>query len=147
MSVYLADFGLALDVATARDPAEADEVSGSPAYLSPEQIMGDELTPRVDIYAMGIVLYELRSGERPFPGVSGSQLLQKQLYDPPPALRQRQPDSPAGVEEVLQRGTAKDASQRYPDMLSLAQALRQALFPAIRSVILATSASSTSRVC
>src|SRR5712692_3776955 len=90
-NVYLADFGLAIDVSVGPDPSEKEGISGSPAYLAPEQISGEEMTPRADIYAMGIVLYELLSGELPFPGMSGSQLLHKQLFDPIPALRTSRP--------------------------------------------------------
>ncbi len=80
-NAYLADFGIAKDVGKV-EAGEAGNIVGSPAYLSPEQVMGDAVSPRTDIYCLGIMLYELLTGTVPFKGASTSELLTKHLTEP-----------------------------------------------------------------
>src|SRR5262249_19281338 len=76
-NAYLADFGIAKD-ASLRDITEGDSLVGSPAYLSPEQIRSEPVTPRSDIYSLGLVMYEALTGEKAFPGATtAAELLYK----------------------------------------------------------------------
>ncbi len=124
---YLTDFGIAKELENDSGVTQADMVIGSPAYLSPEQVKGEEVLPQSDIYSMGIVLYEILSGEHPFSNERVTALLMKHLNDPLPPLNLHRPDIPDSIEQVIQRATAKDPRDRYTDMLSLAAAFRQAI--------------------
>jgi len=118
---YLADFGIAKDVGDAgpADLTHAGAVVGSPAYLSPEQIRAELITPRTDIYSLGLVFYEALAGVKPFKGRTPVELMQQHLSTPLPSLRERRPDLPAALDAVLQRATAKHPADRYPDVAGL----------------------------
>ncbi len=127
-NAYLADFGIAKDVGSGtNDPNAQEEIIGSPSYLSPEQITGTMVTPRTDIYSLGVMLYELLIGETPFSGLPPGELIGKHLRALLPPLQQRRPDLPLGLDVVIQKATAKSPDQRYPDALSVASAFRSAL--------------------
>jgi len=118
---YLADFGIAKDMGEGglSDLTHAGAVVGSPAYLSPEQIRAEPVTPRTDVYSLGIVLYEALAGVKPFQGATPVGLMQQHLSTPLPPLRERRPDLPAALDFVLQRATAKHPADRYPDVVDL----------------------------
>jgi WD40 repeat protein/DNA-binding SARP family transcriptional activator/tRNA A-37 threonylcarbamoyl transferase component Bud32 len=135
-NAYLSDFGIAKDVATgelaARDGgvSPAAGVAGVAAYLAPEEILGEAVTPRTDVYSLGLVLFELLTGRHPFPGPQG-RLPARHLHEPVPSVRQLRSDLPDGIEEVVGRATAKDPGARFPDAPALAAALRGALGTAL----------------
>lgn len=81
--VLLTDFGLA---GIADEIASSEVRSGTPAYMAPEQLAGKEVTVRSDLYSLGLVLYELFTGRRPFEGGSMNELMQAQLESTPPSL-------------------------------------------------------------
>lgn len=126
-NAYLSDFGIAKQTTPPVTPARPGQVVGSPAYISPEAVNGEPLTPQTDIYSLGVVLYEMLTGQHPFADTSPADLLFKQLTEPLPSLRAAQPDLPAGLDAVIQRATAKTPADRYPDVKSLAVAFRQVL--------------------
>jgi WD40 repeat protein/serine/threonine protein kinase len=127
-NAYLADFGIAKDLENqTAELDQAEAIVGSPAYLSPEQITTDPVTPRTDIYSLGVMLYELLTGETPFPGLSPYEQLQKHLREPIPSVRVRRPHLPAAVDAVIQKAVSKNPNQRYPDVLSVAVAFRKAI--------------------
>ena len=107
-------------------------VFGTPEYMSPEQARGDELDARCDVYAAGIILYELATGAVPFSGHSPLNVLTAHLTTPPAPPRQVAPDrniSPA-LEAVILHAVAKDPAARYASAAALSSALAQArLFP------------------
>jgi serine/threonine-protein kinase len=70
-NAYLADFGIAKDLGEGRQLTAMGAVVGTPDYISPEQILGDGVSPQTDIYSLGAVLYEMLTGEKPFPDDSG----------------------------------------------------------------------------
>jgi WD40 repeat protein/serine/threonine protein kinase len=126
-NAYLADFGIAKDLSL-RDLTAPGTLVGSPSYITPEQIKGEPITPRADIYTLGLVLYELLVGEKPFPqATTPAELIHKHLSEPLPPLAGR--TLPAPLNEVLQTATAKDPSHRYASTLRLAAAFRAALPP------------------
>jgi WD40 repeat protein len=126
-NAYLTDFGIAKDLRDDTKVTQADMVIGSPAYLSPEQIRTEDVTPRSDIYALGVLLYEMLTGQHPFEDAKTTSLLLKHLSDPLPPLSDLLDDIPDSVEKVIQRATAKDPAQRYSDVPTLAAAFRQAI--------------------
>jgi WD40 repeat protein/serine/threonine protein kinase/energy-coupling factor transporter ATP-binding protein EcfA2 len=124
-NAYLADFGIAQDIAQPKEDSEDKLLVGSPPYISPEQITGDPPTPQTDIYSLGIVLYELLTGEQPFREQNPSRLLVRHLHDPLPSLVR--PGLPSRLDEVIQKATAKAPPSRYPDVVSLADDFRAAI--------------------
>jgi predicted Ser/Thr protein kinase len=121
--VKVADFGLARAerAAGADSDATADGmVVGTPHYISPEQAVGGETDFRSDIYSLGIVLYEMLGGQKPFSGRSPMEVIAKQMREPLPSLVQRRPDVPDSVAAVVESMTAKARDDRppsYPDLL------------------------------
>lgn len=121
-NAYLTDFGIAKTTGT--NTIEG-EVSGSIGYIAPEQLEGGEAIPESDMYSLGIMLYEILTGEHPFGEVSFSQMALKHLKDPVPDLPVMPPHFPKGLNTVLQRVTAKIPSERYADIRELATDFRR----------------------
>lgn len=123
---YLADFGIAKDN-TVTNTTDPDVLLGSPAYLSPEQIRSDPVSPQTDIYSLAIVLYEILVGEHPFTSREPARLLFMHLNEILPTVLERRPDLPESVDIVLQRGTSKDPDDRYKSVIDFAVAFKDAL--------------------
>src|SRR5262245_37987666 len=123
---YLTDFGVALD-AGAPESTTGTMMRGTPAYLSPEQIRLEPALPQSDVYALGVVLYEMLAGDHPFPESSLTVLLDQHLREPLPSVLLARPDLPPAVGDVIVKATAKAADERFIDPLDLARALRAAL--------------------
>lgn len=122
---YLADFGIAKDNTIKQgNHTSLDQIRGTPDYLSPEQGRNEPITPRTDVYSLGVVLYEILTGEHPFPNLSGVERLFKHLNDPLPLIENRQFSNLDGINEVIQQATAKNPADRYEDVLALVVALR-----------------------
>jgi serine/threonine protein kinase len=126
-NAYLTDFGIAKEMAAEAGVTQTGAILGTPAYITPEQVQSQPVTPRTDIYALGVVVYELLTGQHPFPDTPTGELVVKHLSEPLPLVRERRPDLRAEVDEVIQRATAKDAEARFPDALALAAEFRRAL--------------------
>ena len=125
-NAYVADFGIAKDYRQENGVTNPDNVVGSPAYLSPEQARSEPVTPQTDIYSLGVVLYEMLQGQHPFPGLSPIERLFKHLNDPAPLVTTLDGHISDAVNAVIQKATAKDPSQRFADVIEMAQALRDA---------------------
>jgi serine/threonine protein kinase/Tfp pilus assembly protein PilF len=120
------DFGLAklLPKAVASGAAGADGddtdstsivgiISGTPSYMSPEQIRGDTLDARTDIFSLGLVLYEMATGRQAFSGPTGGVIIEAVLTRAPAAARSINPDIPEKLEEIINKALHKDKEQRY----------------------------------
>lgn len=128
-NAFLADFGIAKDLqALEADDREAQGPRlGTPAYISPEQVLRRPITPQSDIYSLGIMLYELLTLQVPFDDDDRATLLSKHIHDPLPAIQILRPDLPSQLTVVLWRACAKDPEARYPSALDLAAEFREAL--------------------
>jgi hypothetical protein len=118
------DFGLA-KLAQGPQLTQVGAVLGSPAYMSPEQASGREADARSDMYSFGVTLYQMATGALPFEGDTTSVLIQH-ITQPPPPPRERVADLPARLDALIVRLLEKDAALRFPDMASVAGALREA---------------------
>jgi serine/threonine protein kinase len=121
----LADFGLAWLLEGAHLTLTGG-VIGTPEYMSPEQAAGEPIDHRSDVYALGVVLYEMLVGERPFVAETPIGVLLKHLQDPAPPLLDARPDLPPAVGQVVDRSLLKDPAQRYASAGELARAFREA---------------------
>ncbi|WP_411106878.1 protein kinase domain-containing protein [Streptomyces sp. cmx-4-9] len=112
-SVLVLDLGVAsvMDTDTTRLTSTGTPI-GSPAYMAPEQAMGGAVGPYTDLYALGVLLYELLSGNVPFAGSTALGVLHRHLYEPPLPVRQLRPEIPAALEAVLMHLLAKDPQDR-----------------------------------
>lgn len=103
---------------------DSDAMTGTPAYLSPEQINGEPLSPESDIYSLGITLYETLMGRYPYSGTSLGEIINKHLEQPLPSIHDDV--LPYAVDRVMQKATAKKREQRYAEVLALAADFRKA---------------------
>jgi eukaryotic-like serine/threonine-protein kinase len=139
-TVKLADFGIAKSLSDAAAALTATgQVIGTPGYLSPEQAAGRPADARSDVYAAGVVCYEMLSGAPPFTGTAVAVALAHQRDDPP-ALSAARPDAPAAVASVVHRALAKDPADRFASADELRQALHEALEGAALTHILPADA-------
>ncbi|MFD7661634.1 serine/threonine-protein kinase, partial [Streptomyces sp. NPDC059788] len=120
------DLGIAaaLDTDTTRLTSTGSPI-GSPAYMAPEQAMGGTVGPYTDLYALGVLLHELLSGEVPFAGSTALGVLHRHLYEPPVPVRRLRPDVPEQLEALVLRLLGKDPQERPAD----AQEVYRALVP------------------
>ncbi|GAA1630104.1 protein kinase [Catellatospora bangladeshensis] len=135
----LTDFGIARMVAGDRLTA-ADEILGTSSYLAPEQVTGAEIGPATDVYALGVVAYELVTGDRPFNADTPLAVALQHVNDDPPALPA---DVPRPVRALIMRALAKEPDERWPSAAALAQASRSAAH-ATRTAARAAAASAVS---
>jgi tetratricopeptide (TPR) repeat protein len=122
----LADLGLALPAHGARI-SHAGTIVGTAAYMAPEQALGKTVDGRADLYALGVVLYELTTGRVPFPGDNPLATISQHLHAPVVPPRVLRPDLPRPIETVILRLLAKDPAQRFATAAETATALREAL--------------------
>jgi eukaryotic-like serine/threonine-protein kinase len=124
----LTDFGIARSAADAsRTATAAGVVMGTPGYVAPEQaISSASLTPACDIYALGVVLFELLAGRLPFEADTAMGVVLKHLYDPPPPPTSVRPDLPPAIDTVVLRALEKEPAARFSSAGELAQALAAA---------------------
>lgn len=143
---HLCDFGVALEiageaapqpspVAAPDSPAPArsasqdkeDWVAGTPAYMAPEQLCGGAVDQRVDVYSLGVVLYQLLTGQRPFNGETPLEIATHALHDPiiPPTTLAPERALPLGLDRVLLTAMARDPHDRFNSIDEFAVALRR----------------------
>ncbi|HTE66046.1 MAG TPA: Stk1 family PASTA domain-containing Ser/Thr kinase, partial [Candidatus Binatia bacterium] len=120
--VKVTDFGIARAVSEASMTVTGTTL-GSVHYFSPEQARGDEVTGASDVYALGIVLYEMLTGRRPFEGDSAAGVALKRLTEDPQPPTAHRP-VPAGLSAIVMRALERDPARRFPDAGSFAEALR-----------------------
>jgi serine/threonine protein kinase len=133
----LMDFGVAKRVGEGAATATGNIV-GTPEYMSPEQAQGHKVDSRSDIYALGIVIYEIFTGQVPFRGETPISTILKHLNDPPPLDGPQAARIPAPLKAVLRRCLAKDPAGRYPTARAVGEALRDAQHPSRRQQPMAT---------
>jgi hypothetical protein len=121
--VKVTDFG----IARALQPdvsGPQGKLWGTPYYAAPELLLGNRLTPASDVYAVGVLLYEMLCGKRPFEGQSAAEIGRQHVLNAPPPIEQYNPRIPRYLRQVIDRALAKDPAQRYRNAAELGKALR-----------------------
>lgn len=107
------DFGIARALASVKHDEQSQAIWGSPAYFSPEQAAGRAPSPASDVYSLGIVFFEMLTGELPFSDPSPQELALLHRYETPPSPRDINPEISPELEKIIQKVLSKEASSRY----------------------------------
>ena len=129
-NVHLGDFGIAKR--SDANITSAGMMLGSPAYLAPEQLLSEPITPRTDGYSLGVTLYETLLGEHPYMGLPANQVLLRIIRQTLPPITSLRPDLPDALNEFFRVATAFKPDDRFPDLPAMAaayQAATQAVSP------------------
>lgn len=126
---YLTDFGLAKLIDADAGVTKPGQIMGTPVYMSPEQLRGEPLDFRSDVYALGCILYEMLIGTPPFPPIDGDVIpvIFKHLQTVPEALTVHNPYIPPALDRVVLRALAKSPDERFGSVRELASEVRQAI--------------------
>jgi serine/threonine protein kinase len=124
---YLADFGLTKRTGSLSGVSVAGNIVGTLEYVAPEQIIGDPLDERSDVYSLGCVLYECLTGQSPFPRATDVALLWAHVHEEPTPPSKARPGLPKELDTVLARALAKEPGRRYRSAGELVAATRSAL--------------------
>ena len=129
--LLLTDFGLVKIIAEGQTPqvrltGEGAPV-GTPDYMAPEQVIGEGVDGRSDLYSLGVILFQMVTGTTPFQGETPMQIAAQQLRSQPPSPRSLRPDLPVQVERVILRSMSKNPDDRYPSGRAFTKAFRTAL--------------------
>ena len=122
---YLTDFGIARIEGAERKLTATGSVMGTPAYMSPEQAMGRPVDGRSDIYALGVMLYEMVTGRLPFTADTTAALIFQHVYELPPSARQFAPELPEAIDALFNRALAKTPEARHNTAQELADHFAQ----------------------
>ena len=123
---YLSDFGISKRTTTGSGLTRTGQFVGTVDYVAPEQISGEPIDGRTDVYSLGCVLYQCVAGHVPFPGDTEVATIYRQLHDAPPSL-DGSLDAPEGVDAVIAKALAKSKEERYPTCSGLIEAVRASL--------------------
>ena len=124
--VKITDFGIAMAM-NSTQLTQTNSVMGSVHYLPPEQANGKGSTLQSDIYSMGILMYELLTGELPYKGDNAVEIALKHLKEKIPSVREKYPEIPQSVENIIIKATAKNPKNRYADARAMNEDLRTCL--------------------
>jgi len=116
------DFGIAR-TAEGSSLTASGMLVGTPAYLAPEQVTGAPSDHRADIYALGVMAYEMLTGQPPFTGPTPTAVLMKRLAEPPPPLAKLRPDAPPVLRDVIEGCLAQDPEERFQSAMDIVRAL------------------------
>jgi serine/threonine protein kinase len=121
---YLSDFGIAKLRRRSDDTTDA-MVVGTPIYMSPEQIQNNDVDGRCDVYALGVILFQILAGRPPFQGETPTLTAAAHVMEPIPRLSEIRPELPGQWDAILQKALAKDPEERYPTAGALARDVKE----------------------
>jgi eukaryotic-like serine/threonine-protein kinase len=121
--VALIDFGLAKDAALEADITDAGQIIGTPHYMSPEQGHGEAIDVRSDLYSLGVILFEMLSGRKPYTAENPMAIIYMHRKSPVPQL----PEAHSALQGLVQRLLAKEPADRFATAQQAADAIAQAL--------------------
>jgi predicted Ser/Thr protein kinase len=126
-SAMVMDFGIAKMAQGSTRLTATGQTMGTVRYMSPEQVRGQVVDARTDLYSLGCTLFEALTGETPFDGTTHFDIMMKHISEPPPSPRSRGADVPESVDRAMLRSLAKDLGQRYQTAAELLAVLEAAL--------------------
>src|SRR5690349_10737822 len=121
---YISDFGIAKLSQAQSGNVTGSAIIGTPAYMAPEQAQGIEVDGRADIYALGIILFEMLTGKQPYEADTPMAVAIKHITDPVPHILQTNPKLPAGMDTIIQKAMAKNKNDRFSSAVEMTNALR-----------------------
>jgi eukaryotic-like serine/threonine-protein kinase len=121
------DFGIARSLDVEHGMTQTGTVLGTSNYIAPEQASGRHVNELTDVYSLGVVLYELLTGEVPFPGDNFVAVAMKHINEPAPSVLERRPDAPLRLAAAIDRALAKQPEDRFPSMGAFAAELERVL--------------------
>jgi serine/threonine protein kinase len=136
--IILTDFGIArIENIEATQSTLIGQVLGTPKYMSPEQILGKHIDGRTDLFSLGVVLYQLITGQKPFSGNTLASLTFQITQQDPPPMEQYAPETPRALAQIIHKLLRKDPNDRFSDAKALLQALatielEEEIFPSIQ---------------
>jgi serine/threonine-protein kinase len=119
---FISDFGIA-KLSEASGSLTGSGVIGTPAYMSPEQAQGGEIDGRSDVYGLGVIVYQMLSGQQPYSADTPMGVVVKHITEPVPEILNANPDLPAAVDEIIKTALAKDKTKRFENPVEFAKAL------------------------
>jgi len=131
----LTDFGIAKAASEAQQLTRTGMLMGTPEYMSPEQAEGEKVDYRTDLYALGVVLYQMLVGQVPFRGTTPHAILHAVIYEPPIPLRRLRPDLSPGIESMVLKAIDKRPERRYQSGAELAEALKTAPMSPVQRLV------------
>ena len=130
---FISDFGVA-KLTEASGGLTGSGVIGTPAYMSPEQAQGNEIDSRSDVYGLGVIIYQMLSGQQPYSADTPMGVVVKHITEPVPEILNLIPNLPHEVDDVIKTAMAKDKANRYPTTVDLAKALNMVAFGHERNI-------------
>ena len=119
---YVSDFGIA-KITSGETNVTGSAIVGTPAYMSPEQAQGEGIDGRSDIYGLGVILFELLTGQQPYHGDTPMSVVIKHITEQVPNILDVTPDLPPAIEAIIEKAMAKNREERFPTVRALADAL------------------------
>ena len=120
---YISDFGIAKLSQAQSGNVTGSAIIGTPAYMAPEQAQGTEVDGRADIYALGIILFEMLTGKQPYEADTPMAVAIKHITDPVPQIRKIKPQLSEGMDTIIQKAMAKDKNDRFSTAVEMTNAL------------------------
>src|SRR5215207_8812826 len=136
---YLTDFSLAKLIADTFRTNSGNGFIGTPEYISPEQSQSLPVDHRTDIYGLGVIMYEMLAGEKPYKAADSFGVLVKHVSEPVPEIRVVNPELPEEVDAIIKKAMAKNRNDRYESAVDLARALTKAAFGEERTLPTSTT--------
>jgi len=121
---YISDFGIAKLTQAQSGNVTGSSIIGTPAYMAPEQAQGDDVDGRADIYALGIILFEMLTGKQPYEADTPMAVAIKHITDPVPRILNANPKLPEGMDTIIQKAMAKNRNERYSTAIEMTNELR-----------------------
>ena len=124
---FISDFGVAKFSGSSGD-LTGSGIIGTPAYMSPEQAQGEKIDNRSDIYGLGVIIFQMLSGQQPYKADTPMGVVVKHITDPIPEIHKITPNLPEEADTIIKTALAKDREQRYQTALELSTAMNSAAF-------------------
>jgi serine/threonine-protein kinase len=143
---YISDFGIAKLSQSQASSVTGSAIIGTPAYMAPEQASGETVDGRSDIYALGIILFEMLTGRQPYEADTPMAVAIKHITDPVPRILDANPTLPPDVENIIQVAMAKRKEDRFTSAVELVEALRNINSPETRTQMRTRALKATAQI-